>query len=55
MLKSIAKQSGEAVESGLKKKRKATVERKSICRKEGWGHSLQRQWDGANPVGIDWG
>jgi len=34
MLRSIGKQSGESVESLLKKKRKATVRR--ICRKEGF-------------------
>jgi len=34
MLRSIGKQSGESVESVLKKKKKATVE--MICRKEGF-------------------
>jgi len=34
MLRSIGKQSGESVESVLKKKRKATVGR--ICRKKGF-------------------
>ena len=43
MLISIGKQSGESVESVLKKKKEATVER--ICaEKEGFKHGMRMRW-----------
>jgi len=40
MIKSVGKQSGESVDSVLKKKRKATVER--ICRKGGFRPGMKK-------------
>jgi len=40
MIKSVGKQSGESVESVLKKKRKATVER--TCRKGGFRPGMKK-------------
>ena len=50
MLRSIGKQSGESVESVLKKKRKATVER--ICRRGGVIACIERVRNDGIPIII---